>query len=474
MFSSQIGNGFNFSPLAEVRKHFRAAFMPHALVATKAVSSSSQIHQAVESVFPYQKIVFICPAKPSENLLSGDQRLAVDLADKLALGFNIPSEIVTPSDLGLDKSEINALSQDCLYVGVNYALPENYGSAHQFISVAINSDQCWFSCFRKSDVYFEPFYRRFSDTQNSIVHPITTLPSRITPEAMSAETAEGKFDTKGRPVIAIMIRDMAPERIVELANIARILSQRHNACFLVGTGPRTNLGTEALLEKEFENIPDSYVHCWNKSRGQPNPYRWMLGAATHFVTSGTLSTTCDMLATGRPVYYNGAELRSPDDVLKDKLIREGSVGELSVDMLDKPPPNEEARRFYMNEWRELAAHFADDVAKILQRRKTASFEQKILEESFASCAAQFVFFSNRHTPLKPDQTTTGLLPLPTAKETAPYAVVGSAQSLPSKPNAEKRDYGSMLGNSWQKQVEKIRITAMRTHFPSQSTPQIHG
>ena len=263
----------------------------------------------------------------------------------------------------------HAKSGHTLYVTINCELPKRYTAA----SISINNDVNHQDKCSAANFHFEPkFGRTYRGSQHKqIVFPIETLPSRISPEIIAEAAAQSdRFKTDGKPLIAIMIKDAFPIQLHDTARIAQALTAKHDARIAICVSPGLMNYQLCKIQDVFRRVPDELKCFWGQ---KPNPYLALLGAATHFVTSGTLSTTCDLLATGKPVYYTndgtsdiGCDMRFRDSLLQNKIVQP-----FSTDILDTAPPDAACRALYAEEWKRVGAEFADALAQHLRTRGSA-------------------------------------------------------------------------------------------------------
>ena len=141
------------------------------------------------------------------------------------------------------------------------------------------------------------------------------------------------------------------------------------------------------------------MFLWEMSGQAENPYLWMLGAATHLVTSGTISTTSDLLATGKPVYYTDMEpLCSEDRELKNKLMAGKVVGHFDAKMLNRAPPSPKIRHKYQESWGKISEKFYDDLNALLVRRNIeAALSLKAEKKRIANLLEQEKKFEKKIT-----------------------------------------------------------------------------
>ena len=307
----------------------------------------------------YSSVSFVCGYNRGERL-NGDRRLEVDLCARLSDGLNIPSHFFSTDD-DYEKDD----DGKTLYIAVHCRLPERLKP----VSICINNDRNNFRNY--GDFYFEPFFKPFIGEfpENAHVYPINILPSRATQKNIASELIKEPFSSDGKPVIALMLRGPRLYDLVKIKQIAESLQQKHQARFLISTGPRSYSGPEEIIQTLFKDLDHVQMFLWDMSCGAQNPYLWMLGAATHLVTSGTISTTSDLLATGKPVYYTDIPpLCSYDGKLKDELLAKNAVGHFDDQMLDRAPPPDKIRRKFQKSWIELSRRFCKDLNALLQRR----------------------------------------------------------------------------------------------------------
>jgi len=338
---------------------------------------------------PYNKVVFVCPHMPQDRL-QGEDRLPVDLAGKISENLRVPYSYDTPDNIMTVSSlwPPPRYSSKTLFIVLNSNVidyPSNGNRQRIFVSVHsgqwrfdFGSDNKYITPFffktnqlgQKPDVYFEPSYSRLSQITDETTYFMDTLPSRVTKENIAQAALKNPTSAEGRPVIGIMFRNAT---LTEMDNIVRImlsLSQNHQVMFLLSTGPATAPLAEEKLEEKLKQIPDCQAFYWHKQNNEPNPYLSILGNATHLVTTGTLSTTSDLLATGKPVYYLD---REPDDerdaALKDILCADSVVGIFSEDMLDTPHPSSaQIRQTYADQWGTVCQNFVAAIPEILAKQ----------------------------------------------------------------------------------------------------------
>ena len=338
----------------------------------KARLVSSSLHK---SGFTYDgtfdNVVFVTDYAPGDHL-GGDGRLVIDLGARLAEAMNIKhrhleSNMIDPTD---------PKNHNALYITVNCKVAERHmhKSCRQ-LSVAISNDINSYARDNNTDFRFESHFREADYGHLSpTVFKINTLPSRITPEIIADAAAKNaELKTNGKPLIAIMIRDQLPDHIEGMEKIAKSLAKRHAARFVLCAGLSTDYHMRDDLSALFKKIPDTIKYPWiNKS----DSYFATLGAATHFVTSGTLSTTSDLLATGKPVYYlkndaisrvSGKIRKSCNGRLRTNLFRDGAVKLFSEKIVDTPPPAQSIRTWYAEEWKRVGAEFATALRAVLER-----------------------------------------------------------------------------------------------------------
>ena len=310
-----------------------------------------------------KNVAFVTPIDPDAPL-DGDDRLIIDLGAKLARGMNLAPRYVKELD-----ADVDVQSPDTLYIAINCSvfrpdLPTKY-PRH---SVAISNDLSYFARNHKTDFRFEPSfdYPAYKHAPLQRAFRIDTLPSRVTPEVIAE--AASKYDelrTDGEPLIAIMLKEQSLEHIQKASRIARTLSDKHGAHFILCDGPFV----DQQLHLHFEDIPGTRIYPWGQT---PNPYLALLGAATHLVTSGSLSTTSDLLATGKPVYYmecDGVSKPSgfnSNGYLRKQLFQRKAVQFFSEKMLDIPPPDQSIRTRYAQEWDRVGLEFAGAIANLIQ------------------------------------------------------------------------------------------------------------
>ena len=315
---------------------------------------------APDPLAAYSSATFVCHSSHDERL-AGDERLVVDLSARLASSLTIPTAVIPYYDIR-NKTDAGTT----LYIAVNTTLP----NALHPVSICINNDLNYYE--KNAHFYFEPFFAPFGYelSGDARVYPVKTLPSRVTPQNIADAVLRKPFDSDGKPVIALMLRGPDLDDLMQIKHIVKTLRQRHQARFLISTGPMTLLSSEEEIEKAFKGFSNTQVFLWEKSEGSENPYLWMLGAATHVVTTGTLSTTSDLLATGKPVYYTHmAPLCGEDQQLKDKLVADNAVGQFDSHMLSRKPPSEAIRLSYKESWDELSGKFREDLNLFLARRE---------------------------------------------------------------------------------------------------------
>ena len=339
-------------------------------VATRRARSKS----AASPLAAYRSVSFVCDYKAHERL-DGDKRLEVDLCARLADGLDLPCHFFTRED----KYEKDAKDKT-LYIAVNSQLPQRLNP----VTVCINND-CN-NYMDNGDFYFEPFFLPFAMSinetfpENAHVYPINSLPSRVTSQNIADELRKNPFNSDGKPVIALMFRNPEWDDLTAIKQIAETLQQKHQARFLISTGPRSYISKEEEIQKTFKDLDGVQIFLWELSYGAENPYLWMLGAATHVVTTGTISTTSDLLATGKPVYYTDIKpLCSEDKRLQVGLLSRKVVDHFDAEMLDRKPPSEDIRRKYQEAWSESSKRFCGDLNLLLAKRnKQATFGQKLI------------------------------------------------------------------------------------------------
>ena len=318
----------------------------------------------------FENVVFVTECRPSDRLC-GDARLAIDLGARLSNAMNVAPRYIQVSDL----YPADFPDRHHLYVTVNCdGLPPKYPRA----SLAISNDIDYHARTRKTDFRFEPSFNRtfYEHKPEQRAFAIDTLPSRITPELIAeAASKNEQLTPDGKPLIVIMLRAHGCDQLQSAMVIAQSLAHKHGARFALCTGPNATSYVDASIDGQSwdQNIPGILKFPWHK---QPNPYLALLGAATHFVTSGTLSTTSDLLATGKPIYYmddgltieNYKIVASCNGRLRKKLFDDKAVQHFSHEMLDVPPPDQAIRTRYAQEWGRVSAEFVRSFASHLKER----------------------------------------------------------------------------------------------------------
>ena len=313
----------------------------------------------------YSSAVFVCDFYSPGERLTGDGRLVIDLCARLAAGLNIPTSFSTDYDVWTKLYH----DKRTLYIGVNCDVSAELNP----VSVSICND--FFNYSNNSDFYFQPFFAPLnSELPNKpCIYPIRTFPSRATPQNIAKAFAKKPIDFDGKPVIALMLRNADLHELISIRRTAHILHKKHQAKFLIGSGPRTDENCEEGIRQIFKDLDCVQMFSWHKLEGLENPYLWMLGAATHLVTSGTLSTTSDLMATGKPVYYTDmCPGNSYDEGLRDRLVADHAVGQFDEGMLERAPPSAAIRLSYQESWNELSRRFCADLKSLLARRNNQS------------------------------------------------------------------------------------------------------
>ena len=308
----------------------------------------------------YSHAVFVSNYFSWDEEMHGDGRLVVDLSEKLAAGLDISTTFSTFNNL-----ERKYPPDKALYIAVNCDV-----IGRNVVSIRINNDCTSYG--PNSDFYFEPFFTPFNIKfpADAFIYPIKTLPSRATPDNIVKEALKYPFASDGRPVIAFMLRDPELGDLVKIKQTADILRQKHQAKFLISTGPRTCQETDRRIQRIFADFADTKMVLWNKLEKDQNPYLGILGNATHLVTSGTLSTTSDLFATGKPVYYTDTPMFVSESIeMRNRLFADGAVGEFDSHMLSRDPPPAKIRRSYHEAWDKLSQKFCDDLNVLLGARE---------------------------------------------------------------------------------------------------------
>ena len=312
--------------------------------------------QVADKAKPFSNIVFVNPHDHSDYILSGDDRLRLDLCKKLASQLECRVDF---SYLDLVRKSANA---DTLYISTASA---DHNTSN-VVRIGVGSDVgCAWS---DHDFYFQPFYGERSAHLHKVPHAysIVTLPSHIDYNPILEMSSEQ------RPVIAIVLRYGNKDSLAFIADAARKLAQRHGAEILVSTCPRTNADTDLII-KEFSDCADN-LYIWSLCSRHSNPYKEFLARATHVVTSGTLSVTSDCLSTGKPTYYCTAIEHLPQAVyqanliLRDKLLVEGVVETFDAEILDRGEPAPALRQHYAMEWDRLGKTFAQDLSSFVRKK----------------------------------------------------------------------------------------------------------
>ena len=336
-----------------------------------AAQRRSNARSVSDPLAAYRKVVFVGTSYSNDgkdcDKLSGDGRLEIDLSAKLAPALNLPTSFCTRYDVRKKSPD-----RKSLYITLNSEVPIGF----DHVAININNDCINYSVngnfyFDPSFNAFEPFLNAFAqkNPKDAFVYPVKILPSRVTPQAIARAVLKKPFAAEGKPVIALMLRNPELDDLVRIKKIAEILQQKHQAKFLISTGPRTAISTEEQIQESFKDFGGVQMFLWEMSQGAKNPYLWMLGAATHVVTSGTLSTTSDLLATGKPVYYTDIGLPGRcNSSLREALLIDNAVGQFDEGMLDRAPPPEAIRLSYQEAWNELAGKFCEDLKTHLARR----------------------------------------------------------------------------------------------------------
>ena len=322
-----------------------------------------------------ENVVFVTDTLPSDYL-GGDGRLKVDLGARLAKAMNVKPHYTTVYGIGEACAEHN----NALFISINEdvswgALYSRYGQFPHF-SLAISNDLDGYSRSRETDFRFEPIFNStaYQHSPKQRAFTIDILPSRITPEIIAeAAASEDRLRSDGKPLIALMLRAQGDEQIERVSRIAKSLADRHGARFVLCAGPATNGDTSYEAKRHFQDISGTIIYPWG---GSYNPYLAILGAATHFINTGTLSTTSDLIATGKPVYYtednvssmHGRIAETSNGHLRAHLFKDHAVQEFSEQMLDIAPPALSIRERYAREWDRVGAEFADIITKILVER----------------------------------------------------------------------------------------------------------
>ena len=333
---------------------------PHYVAPVKA---APQHHPLFERILPYDgtfnNVVFVTHSDPNENGLRGDSRLSLDLGARLASAMNIVPRYVAPYEV----DSVEAGNDGHIYVAINCDIPAKYNK----VTIAISNDINRQSECGVADFYFKPRFGYGDERQvpNQRVFPINTLPSRATPEIIAAEASKIEaLRPDGKPLIAIMLREHGYGQLINLSRIADTLRHKHSARFVFSTGPGTSISNSAIREI-FGSTPNDFISFWGATQ---NPYLSILGAATHFVTSGTLSTTSDLLATGKPVYYtdDGTSDLGTDRRFRAQLFKDLAVQRFTTEILDMPPPDASIRALVADEWKRIGAEFVSAFTAFLK------------------------------------------------------------------------------------------------------------
>ena len=312
----------------------------------------------------YENVAFVCNYIFTSNRLTGDARLEIDLSERLATNLNLPARF-----LSANEANAKCSNDQTLFIALNCELPKRLNP----VSIRINNDCNNYG--ENADFYFEPFFEPFGRwiSEDAHVYTIKTLPSRVTPQTIADAFRKDPLDFGGKPVIALMLKNPNSDELTYIKRTTDALYRTHQAKLLISTGPRTDPYIEEEIKEAFAGPNCDRIFLWNKSEASENPYLWMLGAATHVVTSGSLSTTSDLLATGKPVYYaDPFSLCGVERRMKDKLVSDNAVGQFDDQLLCGEQPPIDVRQSYHGAWTELSRKFCKDLNGLLVARHNRS------------------------------------------------------------------------------------------------------
>ena len=325
--------------------------------------------------------------------------MVLDLADLLAARFNLPWEIARLNEAKAEER----LKKDpgTLFIVINQSYnPLCKKFKNNVISVGINND---IKQFAQCEIYFDPY---FKPVQKSLIKKnqkrirIKTLPSRINSLVMRNEQSEdateqsasesktvskpARFSSRpwkhkkpyikpvfsNTPIISIMIRSLDANELENMLKICHKLNEKYGARFLISTGPRSDI-SESFIEEQFSKIAGSEVYCYSKMDGKDNPYTDMIARADFHMTSGTISTTSDLLGTGKPIFYLKWGTEAADKAFFKMLRTENMVHPFTENCLDRLPNNHAIRQRYAEEWVHHADKFVAYALKTFQQKMAA-------------------------------------------------------------------------------------------------------
>ncbi|MGB9153998.1 MAG: hypothetical protein WCD70_13035, partial [Alphaproteobacteria bacterium] len=338
----------------------------------------------------------------------GDERMVLDLAANLGQHFSIPSEI---HPLQNCTSE-NSFTQNprTLFVMINCYIkdiPAWVRASRNVLSVGIQND---ISFHDPANVLFDPSFYQFTPARRKLArlaYDFSILPSRVGRPPIPLRQTEsqqcilpkkaGTFSEESwpildalpaKPIIAIMARYPNDYELGRLVETCKQLNTKQGVRVLISTGPASGADEENIA-KAFEELPDAHIYRWHTQGGKNNPYLSMIARADYLVTSGTLSTTADLVQSGKPVFYvprsasvleafqkisqtrqfpDTFDQYSPNEGCRVKLFADGVVKIFDGTILDHPESENDAkiRKTYTQEWDKIGTRFAIDVTTRLQ------------------------------------------------------------------------------------------------------------
>ena len=251
--------------------------------------------------------------------------MVLDLAKNLGEHFGIAWEVANTYTLR-DKIEQNPRA---LFIALNMESAALIVPAKNIVTAGIQNDLPY-RYVSQCDVMFNPSFHPFQfwgeQKKPQLTYDIHTLPTRITQEAapkkndaapnipVSADVETSLFFSEkdwaiidalpAKPVVVIVIRSAGPDNLLHMADICKQLNEKHGGVrFLISTGPASYAGTTADVKHAFHDLDDVHIYSWFKHSGEDNPYLSMIARADCVVTTGTISTTSDLVRSGKPIFY---------------------------------------------------------------------------------------------------------------------------------------------------------------------------